>query len=91
MSAAKSRIVRLVIRLGNAAKNPDLAISDAWSLLQEAHEELQRISMLNCEPMQVIAVSSIIEATNCPDIKGVTGDYLTDILMRNVRDYIHGT
>lgn len=88
--AGVSRLDRLVMRLGNAAENHALEIGDAWNLLQEAHDEIQRLSALSCEPMRVISVAAIREATGCPDLIGKTGEPLSEILMREIREYIHG-
>lgn len=50
--------------------------------------KVERITSLSDEPMRVIAVASIREATGCPDLIGNDGALLSEILMRNVREYI---
>jgi len=53
--------------------------------------KFERVTALADEPMRVIAVASIREATRCPDLIGYDGALLSEILMRNVREYIQDT
>jgi hypothetical protein len=50
--------------------------------------KVERLTALADEPMRVIAAASIREATRRPDLIGYDGVLLSEILMRNVREYI---
>lgn len=61
-------------------KSPDL--------MYAASDEIDRLRGLLGEPLRVIAVEAIREATGCPDLIGRDGVALTDKLLKKAADLL---
>lgn len=60
---------------------------DTWALDTLA-DEVRRLRGLLGEPLRLIAVEAIREATGCPDIKGLDGELLTEKLLAKAKELL---
>ena len=59
-----------------------------WHKVRELEQEIERLRGLLGEPLRVIAVEAIREATGCPDLIGRDGVALTDKLLKKAAELL---
>ena len=92
MTTEAVRLDALVMRIRSAANNKSLAIGDAWNLLDEAADAIEKVFVaFDCETECPCCLERNVCVDGCTFIEDAPGDYERMQFMREMMAHNNGS